>query len=105
MNIDNWIWNRRDGRDKFSFDSEAERSWASILQQIVNRYNHSIKQIVVGKINNNVEKTSFLEDLEKDKKYLWGKNYLQNSEIKYEYYLNGIHASFPDFIMKDSFDS
>ena len=104
VNIDNWIWNRRDGRDKFSFDSEAERSWASILQQIVNRYNNSIKQIVVGKINNNVEKTSFLEDLEKDKKYLWGKNYLQNSEIKYEYYLNGIHASFPDFIMKDSFD-
>ena len=36
-----------------------------------------------------------------DFEYLWGKNYLQNSEIKYEYYLNGRHFSYPDFIMKD----
>ncbi|MCQ2351183.1 MAG: hypothetical protein MJ003_04325 [Paludibacteraceae bacterium] len=34
--------------------------------------------------------------------FLWGKNYLHNSEIKYEYYLNGLHQSYPDFIMKDT---
>ena len=26
-----------------------------------------------------------------------------NSEIKFEYYLNGIHASYPDFVLKDTF--
>lgn len=36
-----------------------------------------------------------------EKKYLLGKNYLQNSNIKYEYYLYGIHSSYPDFVMKD----
>ena len=30
-----------------------------------------------------------------------GKNYLSGSEIKFEYYLNGIRSSYPDFIMKD----
>ena len=34
-------------------------------------------------------------------KYLWGKNFLANSEIKFEYYQNGKHASYPDFVMKD----
>ena len=38
------------------------------------------------------------------KKYLWGKNYLLNSEIKFEYCLGGVHSSYPDFVMKDSFD-
>ncbi|MBQ0105812.1 MAG: hypothetical protein KBT47_07240 [Armatimonadetes bacterium] len=33
-----------------------------------------------------------------------GKNYLPNSQIKYEYYDNGIHASYPDFVMKDRQD-
>lgn len=27
-----------------------------------------------------------------------------NNEIKFEYYLDGLHNSYPDFIMKDSFD-
>ena len=34
--------------------------------------------------------------------YLWGKNFPLNSNIKYEYYANGIHSSYPDFILKDS---
>ena len=34
-------------------------------------------------------------------RYLWGKNFPVSSEIKYEYYANGIHASYPDFVMKD----
>lgn len=36
--------------------------------------------------------------------YLWGKNYLFGSEIRYEYYLEGTHFSYPDFIMKDKYD-
>ena len=36
-----------------------------------------------------------------DNKFLWGKNYPLNSEIKYEYFADGIHSSYPDFVMKD----
>ncbi len=36
-----------------------------------------------------------------DNKFLWGKNFPLNSEIKYEYFSDGIHASYPDFVMKD----
>lgn len=103
VNISNWIWKRKDGKDKFSFDSEAERAFASILQNLVGS-NNTIKKVTLGKISNGVEKLSFLDDLESQQKYLWGKNYLQNSEIKFEYYLNGIHSSYPDFIMKDSYN-
>ena len=39
--------------------------------------------------------------LSDESKYLWGKNFPANSEIKFEYYLNGIHASYPDFVMKE----
>ena len=39
--------------------------------------------------------------LNAENKYLWGKNFLPNSEIKFEYYQNGIHSSYPDFVMKD----
>ena len=35
---------------------------------------------------------------------LVGKNFLVNSNIKYQYYSNGIHDSYPDFIMKDDRD-
>ena len=41
------------------------------------------------------------ERLSDESKHLWGKNFLVNSEICYEYYLNGLHSSYPDFIMKD----
>lgn len=34
---------------------------------------------------------------------MWGKNFIANSEIKYEYCLEGIHSSYPDFVMKDSY--
>lgn len=36
-----------------------------------------------------------------DERYLWGKNYPYNSEIKYEYYDGSVRRSFPDFVMKD----
>ena len=35
---------------------------------------------------------------------LVGKNFLENSEIKYEYYNSGRHFSYPDFEMKDAQD-
>ena len=35
--------------------------------------------------------------------FLWGKNYVPESTIKFEYYLGALHSSFPDFIMKDKF--
>ena len=78
QNISDWVWKRKDESDKFSFDSEAEREWASILKDI----SHENLPEIGGS-------------------YLWGKNFLTNSEIKFEYYQNGIHASYPDFVMKD----
>ena len=42
------------------------------------------------------------ERLEEYDKYLWGKNYISNSDIKYEYYLDGIHSSYPDFVLVDN---
>ena len=87
-NIGNWVWKRKDGAEKFSFDSEAERDWANILREI--SYSKTIMPLTVGKI--------------KEKEiYLWGKNYVSNSAIKFEYYLGALHNSFPDFVMKDNF--
>ena len=34
ININDWIWKRTDGNDKFSFDSDAEREWASIIKDL-----------------------------------------------------------------------
>lgn len=93
-NISNWLWQRTDNNNEFSFDSDAEREWCAILLDLINEDAPSgngrvIKSITVQEENEDV------------KKYLIGKNYLSNSMIKYEYYLNGIHSSYPDFIMKD----
>ena len=51
--------------------------------------------------SDSIEKTLTLSLGESSNKYLWGKNFPFNSEIKFEYYLNGVHSSYPDFIMKD----
>lgn len=84
----NWIWSRKDGKDKFAFDSYAEKEWAAKLRQLATK----------GKYISELEMPGMDED---DELYLWGKNYPLNSEIKYEYYANGIHASYPDFVLKD----
>ena len=86
ITLDDWIWCRKDSANDFSFDSEAEKQWAEILKDI--RYN-------------SIEEIENRDDSDADNKFLWGKNYPFNSEIKFEYYLNGIHSSYPDFIMKD----
>lgn len=112
MNINDWVWERNDGVDKFSFDSDAERQWANILKDLSsqNNFNSSsrlIKQIYVEKGNPNIEKTNMRNEskiINEQSKYLWGKNYISSSLLKFEYYLNGIHSSFPDFVMKDCFN-
>ena len=108
VNIGNWVWKRRDGAEKFSFDSEAEREWADILKDLTAK---AIKSLTVGKIKKN--KLSGVKNLfgkietdtivNEKKIYLWGKNYVANSSIKFEYYLGTLHSSFPDFVMKDNF--
>lgn len=110
-NISDWVWKRNDGADKFSFDSEAEREWANFLKDISNKINIKnesiIKKVTTGETNPNKDSISLFEQNDKinpKEKFLWGKNFITNSDIKYEYYLNGIYSSYPDFIMKDSFD-
>lgn len=83
--IDNWIWCRADKGNNFSFDSEAEKEWAMYLFGLQKSY---------------IQKTDYLE-LNNPTKFYWGKNFPFNSEIKFEYYLNGSHFSYPDFVMKD----
>ena len=110
VNIGNWVWKRRDGAERFSFDSEAEREWADILKEIA--FSKAIMPLTVGKLKKNKlagEKTLWGEAetgniINEKEIYLWGKNYVSNSAIKFEYYLGALHSSFPDFVMKDSFD-
>ncbi len=84
--IDDWIWCRHNNESTtFSFDSDAEREWASFLAKIA--------------IKGGAAEVDQLGD---DERYLWGKNFPQNSDINYEYYSNGVHKSYPDFIMKDN---
>ncbi len=101
LSIADWVWKRRDGHEKFSFDSEAEHEWAEILKDLA--YKGKIQEESIKSSNNSLS-LPFVEweqsDTEK-KIFLWGKNFPFNSDIKFEYYLNGIHNSYPDFIMKD----
>lgn len=82
---EDWVWCRRGKSTTFAFDSEAERKWASVLEKLAMKYGAKVR-------------VNMFED---DYRYLWGKNYPHNSDIKYEYYLDGRHSSYPDFIMKD----
>ncbi len=87
LTLDDWIWWRKEDdsiSDEFSFDSDAEKKWAEVLKDIR---------------QNNIQQTNVLQ--QKDNKFLWGKNFPLNSEIKFEYFSDGIHASYPDFVMKD----
>ena len=115
INISDWVWHRKDGQNKFAFDSDAERSWASLIKDLAaDDTNESTpkrvaKRIRVGKKNPKAGEVNLFGEVQPDKlspanKYLWGKNYPVNSEIKFEYCLGGVHSSYPDFIMKDSFD-
>ncbi|MFA6992653.1 MAG: hypothetical protein WC269_05270, partial [Candidatus Gracilibacteria bacterium] len=114
VNIGDWAWKRNDGKDKFSFDSEAEREWTEILKDLT-KDDTAVgsgrvgKRVIVGKQNPKAGAVDLFgekepELLETKQVYLWGKNYVANSPIKFEYYLGALHSSYPDFVLKDSFD-
>lgn len=100
VRIRDWVWKRRDGNHSFAFDSNAEKEWAEILKEIAN---DSFASMMVGDEDVNMELPlgTPKEDTRK-KILLWGKNYVGNSEIKFEYYLGALHSSYPDFVMKDT---
>ena len=113
-NITDWVWKRKDGKDKFSFDSEAERQWTETLKDLAKDDNHDGerigKRLIVGKKNPNAGRKNMFDEVEPDfvgdtrQVYLWGKNYVANSSMKFEYYLGALHSSYPDFVMKDSYN-
>lgn len=100
VRIRDWVWKRRDGNYSFAFDSDAEEDWAEILKEIAN---DSFARVMVGDEGANMELPlgTPKEDTRK-KILLWGKNYVGNSEIKFEYYMGALHSSYPDFVMKDA---
>jgi type III restriction enzyme len=108
LNISNWIWKRLDGAERFSFDSDAERDWAEILKDISVK---SVQSVMAGKasagtytgLTNLLGERIEAEEVEEKEIFLWGKNYLPESRIKYEYYLDSKRSSYPDFVMKDRF--
>ncbi|MDR3327004.1 MAG: DEAD/DEAH box helicase family protein, partial [Prevotellaceae bacterium] len=110
VNIGNWVWRRRDVSDKFAFDSDAEREWASILKDLSASNNNdsqkSVATTTVGKIKNKQNENTFEgfdTNVNEKEIFLWGKNYVPNSTIKFEYYMGALHSSFPDFVMKDGY--
>lgn len=80
----NGVWNNDSDMREFTFDSESEKKW--LFKML---HDFDIKKIPL------YDKKDIL---------LVGKNYLQNSEIKYEYYADGSHFSYPDFVLKDKND-
>lgn len=94
LNISDWVWKRKDDGEKFSFDSSAEKEWAEILKDLASK-----------ETRDNPSKRVIKRIKDSDNEiFLWGKNYPIGSDIKFEYYLEGNHFSYPDFILKDSFD-
>ena len=77
LKVKNWVWCKSDGGDRFSFDSEAEKEFAEELKDFVS------------------------DEFETKDDFIWGKNFLPNSEIRFEYYWEGTHSSYPDFILRD----
>lgn len=93
-NISDWVWVRRDGSETFSFDSDAERLWASLLMRL--SHEGALKAV-----NEELDPDFIDEDGENFDRFLWGKLFPYGSEIRFEYYLNGTHYSYPDFVFKD----
>jgi type III restriction enzyme len=113
LNISDWVWKRNDGNEKFAFDSDAEKQWTEVLKDL-SKDDVAVgdvrvgKKVVVGKKNPKAGQIDLMgnpepEFLDAKQVYLWGKNYVANSVIKFEYYLGALHSSYPDFVMKDSF--
>lgn len=115
VTIDDWVWRRKAVKGcNFSFDSESEKEWASIIQNLAKDDTNEpeprrvAERVLVGKSNPlagqmNIDGSVEPDKINAAKKYLWGKNYIANSEIRYEYCLDRIHTSYPDFVMEDCF--
>lgn len=100
VRIRDWMWKRRDGNHSFAFDSDAEEEWVEILKEIAN---DSFASVMIGDEDANTELPLYTPKEDTRKKILlWGKNYVGNSEIKFEYYMGALHSSYPDFVMKDA---
>lgn len=94
-NVRRSIWEKLEHDPyNFTFDSQAEVDW---LNNLIDLTNQNSAKTLCRIIKN-------IEDDSGEIVYLFGKNYLAESEICYEYYLDGIHKSYPDYILKDSFD-
>lgn len=78
LEVKDWVWLNEDTYSRFSFDSEAERAW---IHTLINESRDNIKEIR-GTL-------------------MVGKNFLPNSEIRYQYYDDGLHYSYPDFILEN----
>ena len=91
--IIDWIWCRKDQGTRIPFDSEAECEWASMLERLAYKKAKEVKVTTKNEME--------LFEQENSTAYLWGKNFLVNSDIKFEYYANGQHFSYPDFILVD----
>ena len=80
FSADSWMWESED--DEICLDSEAEKEWARILKKLAKECAKSI-------------------EINGDRIYLFGKNFIEKSNVKYEYYDTKKRVSYPDFIFKD----
>lgn len=83
VTVDDWIWFTDD--EEYSFDSDAEKSFFKILNCLRKKC------------------CKFIE-IDAERVYLFGKNFIDKSNIKYDYYHTRKHTSYPDFIFKDKKD-
>lgn len=83
VTVDDWIWFTDD--KEYSFDSDAEKSFFKIL-------------------NGLRQKCCKFIEIDEERVYLFGKNFIDKSNIKYDYYHTKKHTSYPDFIFKDKKD-
>lgn len=82
--IEEWLWEHKETNShRYSFDSDAESDWANFLSENADDFCASV------------------ETTTDEECYLWGKNFPYQSEVHYEYYDDGVHKSYPDFVLKD----
>ncbi|MBP3227660.1 MAG: DEAD/DEAH box helicase family protein [Bacteroidaceae bacterium] len=88
LTVRDWVWRKQGSTSaRYSFDSEAETEWASVLEEAAAQYGQPVTEESGVPVS--------------PPRHLWGKNFPQGSAVRYEYYDHGIHASYPDFVMKD----
>ncbi|MBQ0105428.1 MAG: DEAD/DEAH box helicase family protein, partial [Armatimonadetes bacterium] len=96
VDLEKWIWERYDKNTEFAFDSKAERLWCDKLKDLCMEENR--------KTQKRIGKNQYMDMVSTDRVFYFGKNYTVNSQIKYDYFNNEVHQSYPDFIMVDSYN-